>query len=41
MTNVDVCNKTLLQEDKICFLDFEIDHVVEKEQEIVRKWIRE
>lgn len=42
MTNVDFYNTTLLRENKICFLDFEIDRVVGKEQEIGSvKWIRE
>lgn len=41
MTNVKFYNKTMLQQDKICFLDFYIDDKVERRQEIMRKWIRE
>lgn len=35
MINVKFYNKTMLQQDKICFLDFYIDDKVERRQEIM------
>lgn len=40
MINVKFYNKTMLQQDKICFWTY-IDDKVERRQEIKRKWIRE